>query len=177
MNLIYRTVVIFLPIFWSISAVAEPDPSDKAQVSGRQLEVQIEVNLRNLGLEIIQSKNWNEARLYREPSLTAVVKNVRYKSIYGHRPRVEFLLLDEGRRFLIEVKRQRVAGSVDEKLPYVYENALLNLKSGYDFILVIEGEGWKPGAIKWIKNKAELTEGFNVMSPTGFLNWVRANIL
>jgi len=169
--------VIFLIAFWSTSVAAEPDPSDKAQVSGRQLEVQIEVNLRNLGLEIIESKNWNEKRLHQEPNLTAVVTNVRYKSIYGHRPRVEFLLFDEGRRFLIEVKRQRVAGSTDEKLPYVYENALLNLKSGYEFILVMEGDGWKPDAVEWIRNKARLTEGFYVMSRLEFFSWIRANIL
>lgn len=146
-------------------------------MSGQQLEDQIEDGLRDLGIEIIQIKDWKEARLYQEPNLTAVIKNAPYKSIYGHRARMEFLLLDDGRQYLIEVKRQRTAGSTDEKLPYVFANALENIAIDREFILIMEGNGWKAGAVAWIQNKAKITKGFYVMSPESFRQWVRSNIL
>lgn len=161
----------------SPAAFAEIGNPDNAQVSGRRLEKQIENGLRDLGLEIIEIKNWKEARLYEEPNLTAVIKNVPYKSIYGHRARMEFLLLNMGKQYLIEVKRQRSKGSTDEKLPYVFSNALENLKIGRQYILIMDGDGWKSGAVDWINNKAKLTDGFYVMSPNEFLEWIGTNTL
>ncbi|NOX82854.1 MAG: hypothetical protein GXP06_07690 [Alphaproteobacteria bacterium] len=108
--------------------------------------------------------------------MTAVIKNAPYVSIYGHRARIEFLLLHQGRQILIEVKRQRSPGSTDEKLPYVYENALANLALGREFVLIVEGEGWRPGAITWIKTKAAETKNFTVFHPPQFYQWIDAQI-
>ncbi len=76
-----------------------------------------------------------------------------------------------GRKYLIETKRQSVAGSVDEKLPYVFLNARENYPE-FDFVLVLDGNGWKPGARKWVETKAAAYDGFDVLSIEGFKIWL-----
>lgn len=113
--------------------------------------------------------------MYREAHPKYLVTNVPYKSIYGHKARMEFLLIDGKRQFLIETKRQNFSGSTDEKLPYVYQNALANLP-GREMILVMSGKGWKAGAVKWIRGKAEETDGFYAMNVDEFIEWVRREL-
>lgn len=50
---------------------------------------------------------------------------------------------------IVEVKWQGVFGSVDEKLPYL----ALNIEQRFPFrtIVVIDGSGWKRGAIDWLR--------------------------
>jgi PD-(D/E)XK nuclease superfamily domain len=176
MNRTFLAALTILVCLSSGNATAQSYLSDKAQVSGQRLEQEIETRLRQFGIEIIEAKDWNEARLHRDPNMTAVIKNAPYVSIYGHHARIEFLLLHQGRQILIEVKRQRSPGSTDEKLPYVYENALANLALGREFVLIMEGEGWRPGAITWIKTKAAETENFTVFRPPQFYQWIDAQI-
>lgn len=51
----------------------------------------------------------------------------------------------------IECKWQQVAGSVDEKLPYLYLNSIEAMPEKMIMIL-IEGAGWKAGSLKWLKD-------------------------
>jgi hypothetical protein len=69
-----------------------------------------------------------------------------------------------------ETKRQRVSGSTDENLPYVVTNAIESISLGREFILVLDGDGWKPGAVQWMHQQVEDIESFYVISPTDFLN-------
>jgi len=86
-----------------------------------------------------------------------LLKNAPYKSIYGRNSRTEFLLLHGGRRIRIECKAQHSQGSVDEKLPYLYEN-FKNAIPETEAIIVIEGEGFKKGSKEWLRNKARGTK-------------------
>lgn len=147
-----------------------------ATQSGHRLESEIRGGLEDAGLELIKSSQWNEARLYKEPDLTAVITNAPYQTVFGHRARIEFLILHNGRQILVETKRQNVAGSVDEKLAYVYLNAVKNIPDR-DYILVMDGDGWKPEAKRWILDKATQTPGFYVLSPTDFFAWIRGEII
>ncbi|MCR9080138.1 MAG: hypothetical protein NXH78_13660 [Hyphomonadaceae bacterium] len=101
-----------------------------------------------------------------------MIQNVPYVSIYGHDARIEFLFLHRGRQILIEAKRQESSGSTDEKLPYVFANAEANIAQGREFLLILEGEGWKRGARKWISDKAEQTDGFSVITSEAFEAWL-----
>jgi len=138
--------------------------------AGKALENTIEGILRSKGFTIIPSSQWNEARLHRTTHPKFLIKNVPYKSIFGHRARMEFLLIFGDRQILIESKRQKWSGSTDEKLPYIYQNALLNLPD-QEMILVMGGHGWKKGAVKWIRKKADETNGFQVMTLDEFISW------
>lgn len=149
-------------------------PSGRAEVSGQALEDEIEEELRQHGFEIIRAKDWNQTEFDDAPNLRKVILDAPYASIYGHKARIEFLLLLSGRRILIETKRQKTSGSTDEKLPYVFANAKTNIALGQEFILVLDGPGWKKGAIKWIEERAAETEGFSVLTRSAFLLWLES---
>ena len=121
------------------------------------------------GWDVIPVRDWREARLYEEPDLL----NAPYLSIYGHRARIEFLVLHQGRQILIEAERQKTPGSTDEELPYVFANAEINIKQGREFLLVMDGDGWKSGALKWVYTKADQTDGFTVIELGEFDDWLR----
>jgi len=143
----------------------------RANQSGLGLEDRIEAALADTGFEIIRYADWNEARLYESDHPRFVVLDPPYTSIYGHRARIEFRVIDGARQILIEAKRQNVAGSTDEKLPYVFHNALANIETGVEFVLVMEGAGWKPGAVIWIRAQADATDGFDVFTFSEFEDW------
>lgn len=87
-----------------------------------------------------------------------MLRHVRFHSIYGHRGYTEFLMLCKVcdiSRLRIEAKEQRVGGSKDEALVYVYANALEAMPED-NFMLIYEGSGFKAGAIKWWKNAVNI---------------------
>ncbi len=129
--------------------------------SGRLLEGAIEGILREKGFQIVQFSAWNESQLHRNPSQKFVIKDAPYNSIFGHRAKIEFLIVTHNRQVLVETKRQKHPGSTDEKLPYVYQNAVNNLPER-ETVLVMSGQGWKPGARAWIEKQAKETDGFHV---------------
>ena len=93
------------------------------------------------------------------------------KSIYSkpetiHYTKCDFLIYHPDKfpkGLILEAKYQKVGGSVDEKLPYLVESIK---KYACDCIVVIEGEGFRVGAIPWLKSKIEevpqLREVFNL---------------
>ena len=71
-------------------------PSSRANQLGHVLEEEIITAFCARNIEIIKAWNWNEASLYRERKLTAAVRGAPYRSIYGHRAKIEFLLFIKG---------------------------------------------------------------------------------
>ena len=87
-----------------------------------------------------------------------LLKHAPYTNIYGNtRCRSEFLLCFKGRKIRIECKSQHSAGSVDEKLPYLYLNFTQSIPED-EAIIVIEGDGFKKGAKEWLKEKCKGTK-------------------
>lgn len=70
---------------------------------------------------------------------------------------------------IIESKWQQVPGSVDEKLCYLVEN----IKSVYPCttIVMIDGLGFRPGAIRWVKAQAGHGRLFAAFDLREFLTW------
>ncbi|MEO0924091.1 MAG: PD-(D/E)XK nuclease superfamily protein [Pseudomonadota bacterium] len=143
-------------------------------LSGIKLEQEIEAGFRARGFEIIKARDWDQVEPQANDDVRKVILDAPYASIYGHAARIEFLMFVKGRRILIEVKRQRTSGSTDEKLPYVFANAKLNIGFGQEFILIMDGAGWKAGAQSWINDRAEETEGLTVFKPASFFQWLEA---
>ena len=65
-------------------------------------------------------------------------------------------------RIRIECKYQQSAGSVDEKLPYLFMNFTQSIPEE-EAIIVIEGNGFKVGAKEWLRKKCAGTK-VSVMS-------------
>lgn len=145
---------------------------DGASESGLRLEDRIASVLSEHCVAQQTSPLWDEASLYREPETVLAVTNAPYQSIYGHRSRIEFLLLHHGQQTLIEAKRQVTSGSTDEKLPYVVENAKAAIKDGRGFLLVIDGDGFKVGAKTWVKAQDKALEGFDVIDFEDLPGWL-----
>ena len=83
----------------------------------------------------------------------AYVKEQPFTSIYNHKARMDFYLTDFD--LAIEAKHQNVAGTVDEKIPYVMHN--LESHPASRGVLVLNGDHWdtKPGIYHWAKQFAE----------------------
>ena len=94
------------------------------------------------------------------------------ESIYGHPIRVDFFIENadgypDG--LAIECKWQDVSGSIDEKLPYL----VLNIKEKFPCpaVIMLDGEGHKPGAINWITSQTD-DKLLAVFSISEFHSWV-----
>jgi len=150
-----------------------------ANITGNQLEIAVQTVLLNKGFEIEMYRKWekNPEKYGKE----LLLKNVPFKTIYGHKGNTEFLLLSEkyNLKIRIECKWQQSAGSVDEKLPYLYLNTIEAMPEK-DIMILIDGDGFKTGAKEWLRNavkeKLYTTEKNNdtnimVFSLAEFFTW------
>src|ERR1017187_2407806 len=95
-----------------------------SNVSGNQLEVAVKTVLTGKGFELVNYRKWEKNKeKFGEELLLA---NVPYTTIYEHKGNTEFLLISKkyNLHMRIECKWQQVAGSVDEKIPYLYLSAI-----------------------------------------------------
>ncbi len=150
-----------------------------ANITGNQLEIAVQTVLLNKGFEIEMYRKWQKKPENYGKEL--LLKNVPFETIYGHRGNTEFLLMSEkyDLRIRIECKWQQSAGSVDEKLPYLYLNTIEAMPEK-DIMILIDGDGFKKGAKTWLKNAVkqklytnETNNDTNVMvfSLADFFTW------
>ena len=141
----------------------------KANKSGLRLEDKVE-NIILDNLEVV-------ARKYSKTEIrkNVLLKHVPYTNIYGNtRCRSEFLLCYKSRKIRIECKFQESAGSVDEKLPYLFMNFTKSIPEE-EAIIVIEGNGFKKGAKEWLRKKCAGTK-VSVMNLEEFAHHVAAGL-
>ena len=125
------------------------------------------------------SHGFREVALPGVPVPDLLVRRVPYQSIYGHRGVTEFLAVSASRGLAIriECKWQQSQGSVDEKFPYLYLNCIQAMPER-EIILLIDGNGYKPGALAWLKQAvasqdAKLIHVFNLVE---FLVWANRRL-
>lgn len=116
------------------------------------------------------------------PGLTPpdlLVRRVPYTSIYGHQGVTEFLAVSAARSLAvrIECKWQQSKGSVDEKFPYLYLNCVQAMPES-EIILLIDGNGYKPGALAWLKQAAasQAAKRIHVFNLAEFLIWANQRL-
>ena len=151
----------------------------KGNVTGNQLENAVKAVLKEKGFEIVKYRIWKDAKeKYGEELL---LYNVPFQTVYNHNGNTEFLLLSKkfDLEIRIECKWQQSSGSVDEKLPYLYLNAIETMPEK-SILILIDGSGWKPGAIQWLRdavNHKKYTTAENrdkqiyVFNLTQFFTW------
>lgn len=150
----------------------------QGNITGNQLESAVKTVFIGKGFQIVKYRDWikSPSKFSEEVLLT----NVPYITIYKHKGSTEFLLISKKYNLTmrIECKWQQTSGSVDEKLPYLYLNAIESMPENMIMIL-IDGKGWKEGAIEWlkdsVKNKKYVQESHQkeilVFSLTEFFTW------
>jgi len=137
----------------------------KANQTGHRLEDKVE-KLITTQLDVV-SRKYSQTK----DRTNVLLKHVPYTNIYGStRCRSEFLLCYKSRRIRIECKYQQSAGSVDEKLPYLFMNFTQSIPET-EAIIVIEGNGFKIGAKEWLRKKCAGTK-VSVMSLDEFTKHV-----
>lgn len=151
----------------------------KSNVSGNQLEEAVRSVLTKKGFAHIKYREWKKNPDNYGKEL--LLENVPFTTVYEHKGNTEFLLISEkyNLRIRIECKWQQVSGSVDEKLPYLYLNTIEAMPEK-SIMILIDGSGWKAGAIKWLKdaiNNKKYTNDENrdkeifVFNLTEFFTW------
>jgi len=125
----------------------------KAVLTGKLLENAVENYLKSLTIPSISYKHWINDSICVPTSVSGLLlKNVPYTSVYGGRSRGEFVLSMDGKPDVrIECRFQKSSGSVDEKLPFLFETAVAFEEN--IVILLVEGDGYRKGAKPWLKNK------------------------
>ena len=113
-----------------------------------------------------------------------VVQQMPYTTIYGHKGRTEMVIVDQtrGRVIRVENKYQQAAGSVDEKYPYMFLNAVYAYEEP-EIIFVIDGGGYKPGAKQWLLDRVNenwldyqsMGKSIQVMTISEFINYINRN--
>lgn len=151
----------------------------KSNVTGNQLEAAVKTVLTGKGFELVRYREWEKNKEKFGSEL--LLENIPFKTIYGHNGNTEFLLISQTYHLQvrIECKWQQVAGSVDEKLPYLYLNAIEAMPETA-LIILIDGAGWKPGALTWLKDavkqkrytsETNRSKEISVLSLTEFFTW------
>ena len=147
--------------------------------TGANLEQFVENLILPFGYKKISHKEWDKTQ---DRTKKYLVTNVPYTSIYETKCRTEFSIINPTRNIRIECKWQQVSGSVDEKFPYMYLNAV-HCWPEKEIILLVDGNGYKPKALEWLKqsviNKSycENTDKcIRVFQMADFMAWVNNNM-
>lgn len=100
------------------------------------------------------------------------------KTIYNTDRYCDFLVINKQKfpnDLIIECKWQQAGGSVDEKYPYLYLNII---ELGIPTIILIDGGGYKDGALRWLKKQVDsLTALIGVYSMAEFQALVNKEFL
>jgi len=84
-----------------------------------------------------------------------VIKGYGHLSLYGTKGRKEAFIHADGADWVVEAKWQETGGSVDEKLPYIWEAFLVSPVRHW--IVVLDGRYWKTGrgvmAATWLSGR------------------------
>lgn len=118
--------------------------------SGNVLEQTVKGTFQAKKFKVVQYRDWKKSP--EKYGAELLLLRAPYETIYKHKGVTEFLLKSKkyNKDIRIECKWQQVSGSVDEKLPYLYLNVISCPEK--EIAIIIDGDGWKKGAIEWLRN-------------------------
>ncbi len=125
-----------------------------ANKNGKIFEDTLIPTFQNHGYIVIQNRDLEYFNT--EENDKYVILNAPFETIYNHKGKTEFLLINKviNKKIRIECKWQQSKGSVDEKFPYLYLNAVKKYQED-DIIILLDGNGYKEGAKEWLENAIE----------------------
>lgn len=176
MKLLLLITLLLIPFSYSLAS-QELTPGARAVDSGQLVQDYIRRTFKDIGFVVLAHSEWEKKKekYYGEDLL---LTHVPYSTIYNHTGRMKFLIKSSkiDKEIYVSPKRQSRPGSFDERLPYVYLNAKRSLPDK-ETILIMTGQGWRDGAVKWIRQRAEDTDGFYVMNHEQFKEWANRKFL
>lgn len=131
--------------------------------------------LHALGFQLYESQGQFDAASIRPRRY--VIRNYPHPSLYGTPGRKEAFIATETEDFILEAKWQDSSGSVDEKLPYIWEAFLASRIPNW--IAVFDGRYWREDArarkgVAWLTSRstqAPAERKFLVFSRQEFIKW------
>jgi len=144
----------------------------QANYTGTILEKFILDRLNEQGYAYVDHNRFVPTRFLEQPIFTQ--KFHIGQSIYGTPQYCDFIAYHPQKwpnNLVIESKWQEVGGSVDEKYPYLVLN--IQMKYATPTVLILDGNGYKKGAEKWIREQAgngNLLLVFNMQQFTAWVN-------
>ena len=132
----------------------------RAVKSGTDQEILVEKILVELGVLSVTWNVCNQNTLGHVP--VVLFKQVPYIGVIGSQGKSDFLLCNNlsGNKIRIEVKAQFVGGSADEKLDRLINNCAVFKER--DVIIIMEGNGFRPGTREYIVNIASKIPDKNI---------------
>lgn len=103
-----------------------------------------------------------------------VVRRVPYVNLYKRTSFSEYVITEHSRRVRVECRWQEVSGSVDEKFPYLLENAEYYMPEP-EVLILHGGDGAKKEAILYASERAArcTSKRLWVLNVNEFPRWVR----
>lgn len=140
----------------------------RPEKTGRSFEKNIEAQLLNLGYKKVKATEFLKYSKLTDEKYFASQFNLG-KNIYDTSQIVDFIISrNNNSPLVIQAKWQQSTGSVDEKFPYLIIN--LKEKSQFDSLIVIDGGGYREGAVVWMKEQVD-DKLIGVFSYTEFMIW------
>jgi len=150
--------------------MTEVQGGTRANYTGRILEKFIEDRLKERGYTFIDKRKFKPSIYIGQPIYSK--QFFLGQNLYNTNTYCDFVLYHPEKWndcLVIESKWQESGGSVDEKYPFLILN--IQMRYPHKTILVIDGGGYKQGALEWIKGQV----GNNllaVMNMQEFNKWV-----
>ncbi len=148
-----------------------------ANRNGKWLEDEVEKTLGKYGIPSIKFRQVGTRfgqKIMKQNVPGFLLKNVPYTNMFGSKSTGEFVLqvTDKG-PIRIECRSQAVAGSVDEKMPYLIGNCFSFEEK--DVILILEGDGMRDAARTFATNAARAIayKNVRVMTLNQFKSWAK----
>lgn len=169
------------------TAQAEEQGGVTANATGKAFEGEIQALVVAHGYRVLAHREWTPAASSDASGENLLLTNAPYQNIYGGNARSEFLLLPKGREedaIRIEAKWKQSFGSTDERLAYLYLNAVSAYPENH-VIIVVDGDGWREGAVAWLREAAAskayttpqtVDKKIEVMNLKQFESWVEQNL-
>jgi len=128
--------------------------SNRANKNGNSLEAYVDGVLRNQGYREVDDRDIANYIVNEHPGHYA--RQVKLgKGIYGTGIKTDFVVYrrDAKAPLIIECKWQESGGTADEKLPFLVAN--VRECYPYETCVVIDGAGFRPGAVEWLKRQKD----------------------
>lgn len=145
----------------------------RANMTGRVFENLVGSTLSSYGFTLVEEIN---------ESMSCFATQVPYRNIYGCVSKSDFVVRcpRRGLDTRIECRYQQVGGSVDEKLPFLFLNAVKAMPET-QVLIILGGGGARTKATQWLFDSAmEVNERgeriIEVLSLEGFLRWSNDNL-
>lgn len=160
--------------------MAEKKQGTQANLNGKVVEQMLEPIFKNNGFEVFDFATVSKKTTLIEDVEKYILRSVPFKTVYNSDGRTEFVIVDKTtkRRIRVESKYQAAAGSVDEKYPYMFLNAVYQYPEN-EVIFIVDGDGYKPGARQWLQDSIDSNwldykgrgKSIRLMKISEFINW------